>query len=216
MSTACHFSPVSQDPGSVYAPLGDGSLAALRPLGPGEEGPLDDVFDGLSPASRSDRYLVGVHRLTRAMRLALTNIDGHRHVAWVASVEGRPVGIARAVRFDPLTAEVAFEVVDDMQGKGVGAVLLDSVTTVAAARGVEQIRASVLPSNHRSLRLLAKIGLRLHPSDGLLEGQARLRLMRPARIDRQAVVRLALGGPGSRAAAQASATLWSNPPDSAH
>lgn len=174
-------------------PLIDGSVVALRPLERGETGPLEAVFDGLSHASRGDRYLVPVHRLTQAMRHALTTVDGQRHVAWLASVAGRPVGIARAVRTTPLTAEIAFEVVDEMQGRGVGAILLDTVTTVAATAGVEKLRASVLPSNHRSVHLLAQVGLRLSLIDGLLEGESPLALMQPARVDRRAVVGIALG-----------------------
>ena len=193
MSTSCSFARGPEDTRHVSVPLVDGSVVSLRPLEVGETDPLEAVFDGLSWASRGDRYLVPVHRLTHAMRQALTAVDGQQHVAWLASVGGRPVGLARAVRTTPLSAEIAFEVVDHMQGRGVGAILLDTVTTVAAAVGVQRLRASVLPSNHRSVRLLVHVGLRLQLIDGLLEGEAPLRLMAPARIDRQAVVRVALG-----------------------
>jgi GNAT superfamily N-acetyltransferase len=193
MSVFRFSSPLHQDATSVTNRLRDGSVATMRPLGPGEIDPLQAVFDGLSQASRTGRYLVGIHSLNSVMRDALAAVDGHRHVAWLASIDGRPAGIARFVRVAPRTAEVAFEVVDEHQGLGLGAVLLDTVTTVAAVSGVDRVQASVLPSNHRSLRLLAQIGLRLRPSDGLLEGEAPLRLLDPPRVDRPAVVRLALG-----------------------
>ena len=63
----------------------------------------------------------------------LTDVDGDRHVAWLASAQGQPV-IARYVRDDAGIAEVAVEVVDDRQGLGIGSALVDAVTTVAAAR----------------------------------------------------------------------------------
>ena len=175
---------------SVEARLRDGSTAVLRPLGHGETGPLQAVFDGLSAQSRTDRYLVGVPRLTGSMATALTAIDDHRHIAWLATVDDRPAGIARVVRVGPATAELAFEVVDACQGVGLGAALVDALTTAGAVSGIDRVRATVHPSNHRSLHVLALVGLRLSPLDGLLEGESRLRLMERPRIDRTRVARM--------------------------
>jgi hypothetical protein len=175
---------------TVEARLRDGSTAALRPLGPGETGPLRAVFDGLSAQSRMDRYLVGIPRLTGSMTTALTAVDDQRHIAWLATVDDRPAGIARAVRVGPSTAELAFEVVDACQGVGLGAALVDALTTASAVSGVDRVRATVHPSNHRSLHVLALVGLRLSPLDGLLEGESRLRLMERPRVDRSRVARI--------------------------
>ena len=125
------------------------------------------------------------------MTAALTDVDGHHHVAWVAALGGRPVGIARYLLDDAGVAEVAFEVVDAYHGAGIGTALVDAVTTVAAARGVRRVRASVLPSNRPSRTLVARLGVRLVPADGLLEGEGPLRLLDPPRVDRRAVVALA-------------------------
>lgn len=164
---------------------------ALRPLRPGEVEALLAVFDGMSTASRASRYLVGMPRLPATMLASLVDVDGHEHVAWVAGVDRRPVGIARYVRVAPATVEVAFEVVDAWQGRGVGTMLLDAVTTVAAAHGVRRLRASVHPANAASLHLLARVGMRLTLNDGLLEGESVLRLLDRPRLDRRAVVDLA-------------------------
>lgn len=177
---------------SVEARLRDGSTAVLRPLGPGETDPLQAVFEGLSAQSRMDRYLVGVPRLTGSMTTALTAVDDHRHIAWLATVDDRPAGIARAVRVGASMAELAFEVVDACQGVGLGAALVDAVTTAGAVSGVDRVRATVHPGNHRSLHVLALVGLRLSPLDGLLEGESRLRLMERPRVDRRQVARIQL------------------------
>ena len=58
------------------------------------------VFAGLSPLSRARRFLTGMTRLPALMLAALTDVDGCDHVAWVASVDGRPVGIGRYARAD--------------------------------------------------------------------------------------------------------------------
>ena len=184
--------PVQTSPTHDDVPvrLPDGRIVALRPLGRGEQDPLLAVFDGMSPASRALRYLTGMVRLPSKALELLTDVDGHRHVAWLASVSGQPVGIARYVRDDTGVAEMAVEVVDDHHGLGIGSALIDAVTTVAAARGVRRVRASLTPNNEPSRRLVTRIGVRLQVVDGLLEGEGRLRLLHPPRIDRQAVLAL--------------------------
>jgi GNAT superfamily N-acetyltransferase len=181
----------SGEDGTVAARIRAG-VARLRPLGPGETAPLLAVFDGMSPASRAQRYLTGMAALPTAMLGALTAVDGERHVAWLGAVDGVPAGVARYVLASPGVAEVAFEVADAFQGRGLGTVLLDAVTTVAAARGVRRVRATVHPTNAVSRHLVGRLGLPLVLSDGLLEGEGPLRLVDPPRVDRRAVVRAAL------------------------
>jgi GNAT superfamily N-acetyltransferase len=169
-----------------------GATAWLRPLGPGETEPLQAVFDGMSLESRYARYLQGMSVLTPAMTRILTAVDGIDHVAWLATVDGRPAGIARYVTVVPGTADVAFEVADEFHGLGLGAALLDAVTTIAAASGIENLQALVLGSNHQSRRLLAKVGLELvRQSDGSLEADGPFHLFERPRVDRAKVLRLA-------------------------
>ncbi|CUR55221.1 hypothetical protein NOCA2230141 [metagenome] len=185
---------VPQVPDAVPVWLPSGRVVSLRPLHHGERDPLLTVFDGMSSASRAQRYFTGLVRLPPSMLAPLTDVDGHRHVAWLASLERRPVGIARLVRDGDRVAEVAVEVVDDHHGQGIGSVLMDAVTTVAAALGVTRVRASLTPDNEPSRRLVTRIGVRLRLVDQLLEGEGPLRLVDPARVDREAVLALASRG----------------------
>ncbi len=169
-----------------------GGVATLRPLRSEEHTALDDVFDALSPASRYDRYLTGLPQLTGPMRRALTAIDGHTHIAWLGEVDGHAAAIGRLIRVTPRTAEIAFEVVDAYQGRGLGTALLDTLMTVASVSGIDRMQATVLPTNHRSLRLLRAIEMTFRVEDGLLEGTAPVRLLENPVVDRAAVVRLAL------------------------
>ena len=180
-------------PASVRVPLPDGGTARLRPLQDGESTPLLEVFAGLSAASRASRYLVAMPRLPGSFVRKLSATDGLVSVAWLASVDDRPVGIGRYVRMseDPCTADVAFEVVDEQQRRGLGTALLDTITTVAAANGVRRLRATALPQNTASLRLLTRFGIPMSYEGGVLEGSAPLRLLDPPRVDRRAVVELA-------------------------
>lgn len=190
----------------VHVPLRDGGLAAIRPLRPGEEGALLSVFDQMSPSSRANRYLVGLPALTRNMIAALVAVDGRDHIAWLASVDGRPVGIGRSIRVGPATAEIALEVGDVHHGRGLGTVLLDAVTTVACVNGIRRVEAIALPENRPSQRLLRTIGVSLRSSGPLLEGSGPLRLLDPPRVDRKAVVALAARDLASRAGSEYSWT----------
>lgn len=169
-----------------------GGVATLRPLQSGEHAALDAVFDALSPASRYDRYLTDVPRLTPRMRAALTAVDGHAHTAWLAEVGGHPAGIGRLVRVAPGTAEIALEVTDRHQGRGLGTALLDTLLTVASATGIHRLQATVVPTNHRSLHLLSALSMTFRSGGGVLEGTAPVKLLDTPVIDRQAVARLAL------------------------
>jgi GNAT superfamily N-acetyltransferase len=198
-------------PGHVAAPLRGGGTALLRPLRDGEDGPLLEVFAGMSDSARAARYLAGMSRLPAVMTAALTSVDGCRHAAWLATVAGRPAGIARYLRTGPGSAELAFEVVDDLHGRGLGSILVDAVTTVAAANGVRQVEATVVPGNQASIRLLGRLGIRLVVADGLLEGRGRLQLLDPALVDRDAVVALASRLPAGTAESAPPVSAGSRP-----
>lgn len=132
----------------------------IRPLGPDEGTVLDEVFAGLSPASRLARYLAPLSDLTPRTRAALTAVDGDRHVAFVAEA-GRgtrrsPVGLARYVADDRDRAEVAYEVVDAWQGRGVGDRLVATLVHTARRRGIAELHATVRLGNDASLALLSR------------------------------------------------------------
>ena len=146
------------------------------------------VFDAMSELSRARRYLTGMSQLPPRLLSYLADVGRRDHVAWLATIDGHPAGIARYVAVDSCLAEVAFEVADQHHNRGLGSALLDTITTVACANRFVSVTATVHPANRASLRLLRKIGLRLQLSDGVLEGVGPLRLMDPPRVDRAAVL----------------------------
>jgi RimJ/RimL family protein N-acetyltransferase len=189
----------------VHVRLKDGGSALLRPLAGGELDVLEAVFAGLSAQSRQRRFLVPMPRLPGSHRRTLTDVDGDRHVAWVALVDGEPVGICRYVRTALDVAELAFEVVDAHQGRGIGAALVDAVTTVARDNGIRWFEATVEPGNAASEALLARAGVRLFVSDGLLEGGGEPREVPATSAVSTRAVR-ALAGQPARSSSTAAAT----------
>jgi RimJ/RimL family protein N-acetyltransferase len=189
----------------VRVRLRDGGSVLLRPLVGGEVAVLQTVFGGLSTRSRRQRFLVPMPRLPSGHRRALADVDGHRHVAWVALVDGVPVGICRYVTTARDAAELAFEVVDAQQGRGIASALVDAVTTVARARGITWLEATVEPGNLASEAVLARVGIDLFLSDGLLEGRGELRpAPSTSLVDQRAV--LALAGQEASSSSTAAAT----------
>jgi GNAT superfamily N-acetyltransferase len=130
----------------------------LRDLRPDEQQTVQAVFDGLSTGSRYRRFHGPVDRLTPGMREVLAAADGCDHVVIVAEAgrgrRRRPVGLARLVRTDSTTAELAMEVVDAAQGHGIGRRLLSAIRLRAIEIGVHVIVADVLEDNEPMLHLL--------------------------------------------------------------
>ena len=94
---------------------------ALRPLRHGERKPVLDVFAGLSERSRRLRFLGSKPRLAERDVDWLVDVGccGREAVVAVDQATGRTVGLARFVRdADAPEAEIAFEVVDEWQGRG--------------------------------------------------------------------------------------------------
>lgn len=133
----------------------NGSAISLRDLR-SDDGPiLQEIFAGLSPESRFLRFHTAVVKLRGAAERALLAVDGVDHVAVVAKVSGRAVGIVRIIR-DPCrpdTAEVAIAVVDDYQRQGIGRQLLAAVSARALRLGMVHLIAPTLSCNAAAISL---------------------------------------------------------------
>lgn len=133
----------------------------LRDLRPGERATVQAVFDGLSPASRERRFHGPRPTLSPAMLTALSAADDRDHVVLVAELgwgpRRRPVGLARLVRTGPDSAELAVEVVDAAQGRGVGRRLVEATRARAMALGYRVVEADVLEDNAAMLHLLREV-----------------------------------------------------------
>ena len=135
--------PASTTPSIPSAPSTPDTLT-VRTLRP-DDGPLlDAVLSGLSPRSRYLRFHGPTPRLTAATRRALLDVDGTRQAAVVALDR-------------PGQAEVAFEVVDARQRRGIGRRLLTRVADDAAAAGITRLRAMVLSENDAALGLMRAV-----------------------------------------------------------
>ena len=70
-------------------------------------------------------------------------------------------GGGRYIVVKPGKAEVAFAVVDQYQGQGIGATLMHHLTAIARGAGLKELIAEVLPDNVPMLKVFEKSGLPL-------------------------------------------------------
>jgi RimJ/RimL family protein N-acetyltransferase len=141
--------------------LADGTRFAARQLEPRDRWAVEAVFAGLGDASRHARFGGAKTRLNERELEYLTAVDHHDHEALLALDErsGRPVAVARFVRDpgEPSTAEVAFAIVDEWQGRGLGTRLTELLACRARSERIERFRATVLRSNTRAVALLKRL-----------------------------------------------------------
>jgi GNAT superfamily N-acetyltransferase len=149
-----------------------GVTAWLSALAPGDQQPVREVFDGLSDRSRYFRFMASTPRLTGSAARQLAGVDHRRHVALVATVDGRTVGIGRYVREadNPRQADIAIAVVDAEQRRGLGSLLLAALGAVASSSGVATFTYLVHPQNQACVALLRPLGGALTLADGELVG----------------------------------------------
>jgi RimJ/RimL family protein N-acetyltransferase len=122
---------------------------------------LDTVFAGLSGRSRYLRFGRAVDQLPSEDRRRLGELDGMDHVAFAAFARHRrswrPIGVIRFIRTGPGSAEVAAEVVDDWQGRGVGTRLMRIVRQRAVLLGYTELYAEILAGNEAAQSVLRKV-----------------------------------------------------------
>jgi GNAT superfamily N-acetyltransferase len=142
------------EPGSTT----DGSFLRIRELGPDDGDIVDVVFARLSPRSRYLRYQSHATELSPATRRSLNALDGRSQVALAAFAAHRgPIGIVRILDLGQGCAELAVEVVDRWQCRGVGTRLLQAARDRAAAMGYHQLVGEVLAVNPAILGALRKV-----------------------------------------------------------
>lgn len=143
--------------------LRDGTSIHIRAIRPDDKDRLLEHFTGLSPQSRYQRFFGTKRGLSREELKALTELDFQTHVGLVATlfggVEEKIIGVGRyIVDREPTRAEVAFAVLDEYQGRGIGTVLLEHLSRIARAGGITEFVADVLAGNRKMLDVLGESG----------------------------------------------------------
>jgi len=131
----------------------------VRPISPEDADRLRAFHEHLSPESIHYRFFSPHPRLTDAEVEHFTVVDHRDRVALVATLGDAIVGVARYERLaDGDSAEAAFVVADEHQGRGVGALLLEHLGSAARECGITRFEATVLTTNRAMLLVFRTAG----------------------------------------------------------
>lgn len=150
--------------------LRDGRPCHLRPIRSEDAEALREFHSQLSEETIYFRFFAPYPELSERDVDRFTNVDYFDRMAFVATQGGEIVGVGRYDRVDDESAEVAFTIRDDHQGRGLGSVLLEHIAAAARERGFRRFVAQVLPSNQRMLATFTEAGYRVsqHMADGVI------------------------------------------------
>jgi RimJ/RimL family protein N-acetyltransferase len=128
----------------------------VRPLRQGDTATVAALFARLGDASRLARFNGLKHRLGEQELRWLATVGPNHHVLVAyAYADPEPVAIARLVR-SGATAEVAFEVADAYQDRGIGSALAGLLVADACAAGICEVTALVRSDNPAALAVLRR------------------------------------------------------------
>ena len=157
MPTAAAFSTVDV--------LRNGQRVEIRALRSTDREDMLTAVGRTSTQSLYRRFFTVRRHFSEAETSFFLNPDFLTHVALVvvAEQDGKPViaGGGRYVVIKPQQAEVAFAVVDQYQGQGIGKALLRHLSSLAREAGLQEFVAEVLRENTAMLKVFEKSGLEM-------------------------------------------------------
>ena len=166
------------------ATLKNGTPVVIRAVHPDDRERLSTAFEKLGPQSVFTRFFGRKSSLTAQELTAATDVDFETTVALVATLSkgGGEEVIAggRYIAFEGAdgesVAEVAFTVVDDLQGQGLASRILAHLTEIARSRGIVRFQAEVLPGNAAMLKVFENSNLPMlrHSVEGVVHVAMRL------------------------------------------
>jgi len=150
---------------SAVETLRNGRCVTIRALRPQDRNDLLAAVGRTSAQSLYRRFFGAKRHFTEKETAFFLNVDFINHVALVAVVEenGQQIiaGGGRYIVDKPGRAELAFAVVDQYQGQGIGAALMRHLALIAREAGLHELTAEVLPENTAMLKVFEKSGFPL-------------------------------------------------------
>jgi RimJ/RimL family protein N-acetyltransferase len=149
---------------SALEQLRDGRPVKIRALRPDDRAGMLAAIGRTSKQSLQRRFFAPKKGFSEREMAFFLDIDFESHVALVAQIDEdqRPtiVGGGRYIVVQSGQAEIAFVVVDDYQGQGIGTILMRHLAVLARDAGLKELIAEVLPENSAMLTLFKKFGFK--------------------------------------------------------
>ncbi|MDP2288775.1 MAG: GNAT family N-acetyltransferase [Actinomycetota bacterium] len=138
--------------------LSNGRPVHLRPITPGDVERLQEFHQSLSPETIYFRFFTTKPSLSDRELHHFTHVDYVDRVAFVAIVNDEIIGVGRYDRVNESDAEIAFNIRDEYQGRGLGSVFLEHLAAAARDRGISRFVAEVLPENRKMINTFKEAG----------------------------------------------------------
>ena len=126
--------------------LRDGRPCHMRPIRSEDADALAQFHRSLSPETVYYRFFAPYPELSERDLERFTNVDYVDRLALIATQNQQIVGVGRYDRVDSHSAEIAFTIRDDHQGRGLGSVLLEHLAAAARENDIDRFVAEVLPT----------------------------------------------------------------------
>jgi RimJ/RimL family protein N-acetyltransferase len=147
--------------------LVDGSEIVIRAIRPDDKPLLQEGMHHLSSESLYFRFFGHKRELSDGELKYFTELDFVHHVGLAAFLEDKgreiPVGVARYIMSDDTkltdSAELAFAVDEQYQGRGIGKLLMKHLTIIAHEEGLKKFTARVMADNVKMLAVFETCGL---------------------------------------------------------
>jgi RimJ/RimL family protein N-acetyltransferase len=150
---------------SAIEDLRNGRRMEIRALRPQDRDEMLAAVGRTSTQSLYRRFFAVRRHFSEVETSFFLNVDFVSQVALVAVVDehGKPAiaGGGRYVVVKSGQAEVAFAVVDQYQGQGIGTALMRHLSSLAREAGLQEFVAEVLPENTAMLKVFGRSGLPL-------------------------------------------------------
>jgi RimJ/RimL family protein N-acetyltransferase len=153
---------------SVTERMRDGREIEIRALRPDDKDDMLAAVGRIGTQSLQRRFFTVKRGFSEKEIAYFMGIDFDRHVALVALADedGRDViiGGGRYIVTEPGKAEIAFVVIDDYQGQGIGTILMRHLAVIARKAGLKELIADVLPENAAMRKVFSKFGFEVRRS----------------------------------------------------
>jgi RimJ/RimL family protein N-acetyltransferase len=158
----CHY-PRNEDREIV---LKDQTRVVVRPAKASDVSGLQDLFYKLPSEDVYTRFFRPLKQFSMSEAQYFCNVDYKKEMAFIAAVgdhnQEQIIGSSFYV-VDPATnmAEVAYMILHEWQGRGVGNVLQERMAVYAKSKGIQGFRADIMCENTAMIRLAKRCGSRV-------------------------------------------------------
>ena len=139
--------------------LRDGRTVHIRPARAVDRALVEDYLIGLSDETRRLRFWSTAIDVTDvASKAVREDYPDHLTLLALTGGDGYVVGGAQYARENAARAELSVSVSDELQGAGLGSLLVGGIVDAAFNAGIARLEAFVLPENHRMIDVFRESG----------------------------------------------------------